>query len=205
LQAVAVTKLQKLSELSDAPLPLIFNVAGLLERRERSEDAKLHWVRLASVADQLPEPIRHLACDEQGFWQRLFSRACDNLVNEAQPIPWRWPLSECARGVTPTFKHLLLADWRSIDFDWAKPGLYGRIYQHPKDNAEVLELAGFVEMQVLKAPNLPAIGNLQPLCAHPLRRRTLANGHILSCTAWAALIIDDEPTELWCNERTPPW
>jgi tetratricopeptide (TPR) repeat protein len=202
LQAVAVTKLQKLSKLSDAPPPLIFSVARLLERQGFSLDAKFYWDRLATVADQVPEPIWHLACDKRGFWQKFFSRTCDNSVKETQPLPWRWPLSECARGgITPTVKHLRLAGWRSIDFDWAKPGLYGRIYQHPKDNAEVLEVDGFAQMQVLKAPNLPAIGNLQSLCAHPLRRRTLANGHILSCTDWAALIVDDELTELWCGAQ----
>jgi hypothetical protein len=94
-----------------------------------------------------------------------------------------------------------LAGWRSIPFDWAGDALYGHIYRAPSGKAAVLELDGFVQMQVLEVSTSLAPSELQSVCARTLRRRALAGRRVWSCHDWSVSMVEGEPTELWWVAR----
>ena len=99
--------------------------------------------------------------------------------------------------LSPEIRASRLAHWQTIDFDWVTERLQGRIYQRPDGKAEVLELDGFVQMQVLKGERFGPVDALAGYCARPLRMRMLAQGEVWSCEHWAALTRDGTITELW--------
>ncbi len=81
--------------------------------------------------------------------------------------------------------------------DWFKDNLRGHIYRRPDRQAEVLEIDGFVQMQVLKGGHFGTVESLQKYCSRPLRKRRLAESNLYSCGSWACLTIDNEISELW--------
>ena len=88
-----------------------------------------------------------------------------------RPVPWSRPvLTKDFERFSVKASQKRLPNWQSIPFDWFKDKLHGHIYRRPDGGAEVLELDGFVQMQVLHGASLAQVENLSVFCAEPLRR-----------------------------------
>lgn len=192
----AVKELEKLVDRADPQPEAIFNLARLLDTRPRPGAAHEHWNRLAEVSDQLPDPIRVIVCGKQ---TALPSGSCGEPSSKpTQPLPWRWPISPIGfPQLSEKSAKRTLAGWRSTPFDWFKEKLHGHIYQHPDGQAALLELDGFVQMQVLRNQNFGHVSKLADYCGRRLRKRTLAQGTVWSCDDWAALTKNDAVHEIW--------
>ncbi|MGA8053075.1 MAG: M48 family metalloprotease [Burkholderiales bacterium] len=200
LWPTAVAKLEQLAAHSDAPDTVVFNLARLLAVRPRPAEARVHWNRLAKSASMLPAPIRVVVCREQSS---MATKACaQESVRPDRAPPWTWPFSSNGReGRAPRVAEELGSAWRVREFDWQKTKLHGRIFWRADGSAELLELAGFVQMQALKGEDLGKAAELEGYCARPLRRRALAQGVVWSCDQWAALVRDDIVREVWWAAR----
>jgi hypothetical protein len=192
----AVTQLNRLSNLSEVPPAILYNLARLWEIRPRPAQARQYWNRLAYLADRLPEPIRAIVCRQQSVVQdceREQSYQSDKQPPWEWPIPFKWqPLSE--QG---TVMEELYGWGRPISFNWYREQLRGHIYQHPDGRVAVLELDDFMQMQVLKGEHLGQVSQLSHYCGQTLRQRHLARGILWSCGDWAALTFENKVQEVW--------
>lgn len=200
LWPIAVAKLQRIVAASDAPETAIFNLARLLAVRPRPTEAHVYWNRLVQSARTLPVPIRAVVCVEQS---NMLPKTCarDAATPDRSP-PWTRPLTASGHEA----RAIRLAEepgstWRVRDFDWQTNNLHGRILWRPDGSAELLELAGFVQLQALKGEDLGKADELERYCPRPLRRRALAQGVIWSCGQWAAVVRDNVVREVWWAAR----
>jgi tetratricopeptide (TPR) repeat protein len=195
LWPAAVSRLEKLVAKPNARENALFNMARLLEVRSRPAEAQEHWNHLAFLADKLPDPIRSVVCREQ---TKNPTESCGQVIPAGPSVPGEWPLDQdSASRVSKHLRQAQLGDWKVIGFDWFKGNLHGHIYQRPDGQAEVLELDGFVQMQVLKGGPLGPMTSLREHCSRPLHERRLVHGALLSCGKWAALAEEGELKELW--------
>lgn len=200
LWPTAIARLQQIATTRDAPDTAIFNLARLLAVRPRSTEAHVYWNRLAQSARTLPVPIRAVVCSEQNS---LPTKTCagDAARSDRSP-PWIRPLTSSGHEVrSGRVAEAPGSTWRVREFDWRSNNLYGRILWRPDGSAELLELAGLVQMQVLKAADLGTAAELERYCHKPLRHRALAQGVIWSCGQWAAVVRDDVVREVWWAAR----
>jgi tetratricopeptide (TPR) repeat protein len=183
-----VQLLKKLALEPEAPLSILYNRARLLEERKRSGADEI-WQQLAQQAAELPAPIRSLVCEKQVCPARQFPKKI-----------WELPV---ALGVFVEYDELAfktLSQWQKLP----KKGhrLYEKeinetIYQHPDGIADVLALDGSVEMVVLKKFDNITVNELADYCGQGLRQSPVVNGIILSCSHWAALVVENKVKEVW--------
>ena len=192
LWPTAVRNLQKLARSPSAPAPVLFNLARLLDARQRSGDARRYWNRLAQSVDSLPPALRTIICNRQSS-----VRSCGQYRSQsAKKPPWPWPLPTTLPTTgSPGAHRPALKGWSRIQFDWFKDQLQGRIYH--RESAAVLELAGYPQMQVLRLSTGEPIHNLSTYCDRPLQRRPVTQGMIWTCDRWAALTHNEELREVW--------
>jgi tetratricopeptide (TPR) repeat protein len=193
----AVKRLEDLASQPAVPWSVIFNLARLLELRPRSNEAYHYWNRLASQTESLPATVRNIVC-------KKLTQSCKK-VNRKQvgTLPWRWsipfertllPLSEQPQTVK------MLKSWgEPMRVDFSAKKLRGHIYQSPDQHTEVLELDGYVVMQVLRGDNLATTKELSNYCGQPVRKRTIVSGHLWSCDRWTALELQGQIREVWTN------
>lgn len=192
----AVGRLEKLLEAEPNDAMLRFNLARLLLLRPRAREARGHFNELAMRAGSLPGPIRTVVCKEQTVVQ---ASSCTGTIDPlGAHTAWRWPLQ--LRGFSK-LDPAALAGWERTPFDWYKSKLHGHIYRRPDASAEVLELDGFVQMQVLRGDQLGSEVKLRAKCAGALRQRSLGSDTAWSCGNWAALTRDGRVVEVWWVAR----
>jgi hypothetical protein len=175
-------------------------LARLLAVRPRPIEAHVYWNRLVQSARSLPGPIRTIVCREQNS---MLAKTCaQDAARPDRLPPWTRPLTSSGRDAgAMRLDEEPGSTWRMRDFDWQTNNLHGRILWRLDGSAELLELAGFVQMQALKGEDLGKADELERYCPKPLRRRALAQGVIWSCDQWAAVVRDDVVREVWWAAR----
>ncbi len=192
----AKDRLRKLADDPRAPLSVKFNLARLLQVRPRESEARKYWNQLAQVAQQLPDRIRAIVCREQRV---LDFTDCELIkFNKTSKLKqWPWPLPYGHREPSPAERKLLF-DWEVTEFDWREKWRNARFYRNQDGSAEVLEIAGFLKMQVIRGQGLGSVKSLQAYCNNPIHDRTLAQGALWTCKKnWAALTFENNVREVW--------
>jgi len=191
----AEQQLTQLSAKPDAPLSVLFNLARLYAIRGRDDMVDTLWHRLAARADELPDPIRQITCAMPASQRPT---ACDTRSTRlGSAAPGRWPLKPTGLTNLSVEARQRLSRWDKTALDWHTEDLHGTSYRSPDDTAAVLELDGFVQLQVIRGSRLPSKNNLSASCDRALRYRRLQRGEIASCNDWAALLIGGAVAELW--------
>ena len=195
----AIARLQDLAAQDGQPANTLFNLYRL--RRIASPKGSLAELNklLAQAGEKLPTPIQQVLCADANSKQQLCD-ASTALANEAEPYEWPLP-SQGWTQVDQTLQQEYLTDWSQRELVFPQARLNGAIYQDPKQQKAVLQLDGFVQMQVVSEPNVPSVKELQQQCEQPLRTRTIGSGEIMSCQHWAALTRNQQTIELWWVAR----
>ena len=195
----AIQRLDNLVQQQNVPLNVIYNSAQVFEQENRQTDEL--WQKLVKQVISLPHPIRYIVCRKQ---------KCPKQQEESPQKNWDLPveigfrIGECKperhnyEECEPILERL--EQWKKIiPFKTSYGKIEGKIYQHPQDIAEILELGKQIKMVVLKKFDLhPTKDDLANYCGQPLRQRTLPNGTLWSCgDNWAALEIDEKVKEVW--------
>lgn len=194
----AVKRLNTLikKEVSASPLSLLYNLARLYEVRAKTEESNNLWQLLSTRRDELPMPIRIETCSKQNTM--AIPECIKNKKQSDNTTPaWKWPLEITAlKKITPQ-QTKQLASWDKLKFDWYEGDLYGQIYTNLVNQSQVLILAQFVQMQVVKNLSLGGIENIKANCPQKLVKKELANGIVFSCDQWAVLVRNHEIQEAW--------
>jgi len=177
----AITLLKKLAQDPQTTPCILYNTATLMAQRDRS-GAQQFWQQLLKRRFDLPLTVQRRLCAQQD---------CAELTPQATVKQWSLPLTP---GTFLTPKPKILQEWNTIAFDFVKE-VYGEIYQAPDDSLELLALAGFAELIVLK--KIPQDVSLTAYCQYPLRTTRVMNRVVKSCSHWAALIEDENIEEIW--------
>ncbi len=221
----ALKLLEDLAAQPQASACLTYNLAQLLEERQRSAKARTVWTALARRLPELPLPYRQTVCEHAAT-----EAACRTLttapIKVAAP-PWPLPaplgldlLQEPNRakrylaGWTPT-----AFDWQqpgltasdsgtivmemgtATAFDWQQPGLKGHLYRSPP-GASVLELDGYVELVVLWGEGLGTEDTLRTCCGQPTLQQPVVGGTLWSYgNQWAALVREGQVAEVWVKRQ----
>ncbi len=183
----AVQLLQELAQQADASALVLYNTAKLLEQRGRTA-ALPYWQQLAQKAAQLPVPIQQYVC-EQTHCEKT------QTVSSNAAKTWQAPITAGVYVKRDASAQALLNTWHAVPFDWQK-ALYGTVYQAPDQHAEVLELAGYAEMVVLKQPKI-SVSALAQYCGNQLRTDKFIQATVLSCQHWSALVQADSVQQVW--------
>jgi predicted Zn-dependent protease len=184
----AIQSLQKLiTDNKDVPASLIYNAARLLDIRGRAGSAVL-WEKLAQQNATLPPAIRLIVCKKT---------VCPQVKTMNKPLKqWVLPLKPGAYIRRDKQAQQVLKKCQVLPFDWQLE-LYGKIYQNRQQNYELLEIAGYAEMLVLKNVSHLMPSSLQDYCATALQTRQIAQGELHFCQDWAAVITNQQVKQVW--------
>lgn len=184
-----------LQNLADAARPdpkTLYNLARIATEKQLAQTS---WNRLAGEAHQLPGVYRSAVCASQNLKAQT---DCDQPEQQAAaPAPWQWPVSELTSGLLTDSVSKSLQNWRSQPVRLEQPVLQGHVYSSPDHLSELLELEDFVQMKVLKQPDLGTRTEAQRHCSVNLQRRDLAHGTVWTCGNWAVLTRNDTVREAW--------
>ncbi len=200
LWSSAVQRLQALAGQRGASQAVLFNLARLHEVRAHHAKARRYWEQLANAVDRLPDPISGIVCRALGAAPTKGCARDETVAGTRSSWPWPLQLGGLEPVSAKTIRHALVG-WARQDFDWIKDHLHGHIYFRPDGGAVVLELDGFVQMQVLKVQDPAPISELQRYCGRSLRQRSMPQGVVSSCGDWAALAAGDRVREIWWIAR----
>ncbi|MCP4699166.1 MAG: hypothetical protein GY862_20285 [Gammaproteobacteria bacterium] len=187
----AITLLEELAKNPDAPLSILYNTAQLLEKR-RGSGGRMHWQKLARQATDLPKPIYDIVCQKHS--------GCPQHQQQTFLKTWNIPITPGIYIKRDKHARQTLKRWHKTPFDWGLEKMHGTIYEHPEGTAEVLELAGYAEMVVLKSLENKRVKDLSEYCGQALRKSTARNGSLWSCDNWAALADGDRVKEVWAEQ-----
>jgi len=195
----AVANLDKMSKTEHASIYLRYNLARLYSLKHKKANANQQWSKLIEQVDYLPTPIRTIVCQQTNT---LTSKKCQmTIATQETPLPWIWPVKQEMKKRFQLFNiKTYLPDWNRLSFDWFQESLHGNIALDPTGSGSVLELDNMLQMQVVKK-NLPSKSDLDTLCRDPMDQRTITQGVVLSCQNWAALVQNDQVTEVWWIAR----
>lgn len=191
----ALQLLEDLAAQPQASACLTYNLAQILEERQRDAKAQAVWDKLAPRLAELPPPYRQSVCTHTP--NAPACQASDTAAPIAAP-PWPLPV---ALGLDLTAEPgpgaQVFNGWTATDFDWQHKDLYGHLYRSPQ-GASVLELADYVEMVVLAGDGLGTEDTLRSCCGTPTLQQAVTGGTLWSYgNRWAALVRDGQVAEVW--------
>jgi tetratricopeptide (TPR) repeat protein len=196
----ALKLLEDLAAQPQASACLTYNLAQLLEERQRSAKARTIWTALAQRLPELPPPYRQTVCEHAAT-----EATCRTLTTAPAKVPAPpWPLP-VPLGLDllqePDRAKQYLAGWTATAFDWQQPGLKGHLYRGPQ-GAAVLELDGYVELVALRGEELGTEDTLRSCCGQPTRQQPVVGGMLWSYgNQWATLVREGQVAEVWVKRQ----
>lgn len=172
----------------------VFNLARLLSIRPRAAKSREFWNKLAESPEYLPALIKSIVCFNQSIVSPKICRK--EQLNTKVKKQWTWPLPIQTTGLLSEKTKQVLKGWQLQRINLNQESLKGYLHVSP-DNAEVLELDGFIQMKIVKHQNLGKVSDLQEYCKKQLQHRTLSQGEIWTCGHWAALTRENNVDEVW--------
>ena len=114
-------------------------------------------------------------------------------------FPWDLPVALKNGKPLNQVDYKFLDGWKQISVNWAIDNLSGHIYQRKDKQAELLELDGYVQMQVLKNRQFETPTEIVKKCRQAMNKRTTSQGDVWTCGNWAILVQDKRIKEAWWN------
>lgn len=188
----AIAALNRLVDDGTATPAVLYNLARLLEERDRNEDAEAYWSQLRASYSALPPPYRFEACQDQ-------QPECKDPSGSPVPMPWALPVDV---GVDlfehPEMRGLLNSgSWEADEFDFQRRGMSGHIYRKPGE-AAVLDLDGYTTMVVLYGPGSGRTEEILSNLGEPDSVQRTVGGEQWS---WGGslnvVVLDQQITEAW--------
>lgn len=198
---IALQELEKLTARPEASACGLYNLARILDDRDRDGQARAMWSALAArAADLLPEQ-RRVVCERVPDAAacrtpaRPAERAC-----RSDKLPWALPVPV---GTDLTKEPNHLAGWQAQAFDWEQRGMSGHIYRDAAGTT-VLGLDDYARMVVLRGPALGDTAQLLARCGPPVAKQAVAGGELWSYGAGlAAWVQGGDLREIWVQSEEP--
>lgn len=197
----AMTLLQQLSQQANVTPSILYNTAQLLEERGRTGSTPL-WQQLQQRLAETPPVLQTIICQKLAESER--TQNCQEIlkVHTAKNTP----LPDFAKNLPiqagmyvkrePTIQ-AQLQKWQKMPFDWQSE-IYGALYRSPDAQIEALELAGYLELVVLKNPNL-SLNQLKAMCTTGLKAVPAVSAKLWNCQSWTFVEVDNKVKEVWLN------
>lgn len=198
---IALQGLEKLTARPDASVCSQYNLARILDDRDRAGQARATWSALAARATDLSPEQRRVLCERVPDAAacrtppRPAERAC-----RSDKLPWVLPVPA---GTDLIKEPNYLAGWRSQAFDWEQRGMNGHIYRDAAGTT-MLDLDDYVRMVALRGPTLGDTAQLLARCGPPVAKQAVAGGEIWSYgSGLAAWVQGSELREIWVGPEKP--
>ncbi|MCP4700938.1 MAG: hypothetical protein GY862_29400 [Gammaproteobacteria bacterium] len=181
----ALAKLQSLPE----SVCVLYNLANLLEQRQRQSEAKPYWKKLAGQIHALPISMRKQVC---------LRTHCPKIKSPSTIIQtWDLPMLPGTR-LEPLPKKLTA--WKKIlhkhKLDY---GTVVSVYQSADESIEVMAINGYAKL-VVTANNKMMPDALIQHCGQPIEKTKLLRYNLLRCRYWAGLLEKGLLKEVWFTE-----
>lgn len=194
----AIQELEALTARPEAGVCGWFNLARLLDERDRNGKALATWNILAERAAELSLEQRQVLCERIPH-----HNACQTQTPPTEPacqgdkLPWTLPVAVGVDLKKPNTAQRHFDGWRTLPFDWEQREMNGNIYRSPSGTT-VLDLDGSVKMVALRGPTLGDTAQLLARCGHPVAKQTVAGGELWSYgPRWAAWVQAGNLREIW--------
>jgi hypothetical protein len=187
----SVEILRTLSRKKGAPVSLRYNLAGLLEKRKRTGEARGLWSKLAEHPEVLPEPYRVMVLRKTG---RLKG---DDEGSRGYPVPWGMPV-KIGMNLRDGGLRKQVAGWKRLSHSWQNGIIRGDIYIDPS-GIRLLAVNDYVEMVILRG----ALGPLETLRKNfgAPRKSSIWGRNVLSFDPkWSVLAEGNRISEVWITE-----
>ena len=189
----AVEIMESLVNQPQPPVCLTYNLAQILDERQRHAKAEAVWKTLVGRLAELPAPYRQRVC--QSTPQAPACKSAATVTPVAVP-PWPLPVKPGQEAQSRLF-----ADWTASAFNWQQDKLAGHLYRGPQ-GVSALELDGYIEMVVLQRDGLGTEDRLRACCGNPTLKQAVTGGTLWSYgDHWAALLRDGQVAEVWVHRQ----
>ena len=192
---VALQELEKLTARPEAGACGRYNLARILDDRDRVGPARATWSALAARAGDLSPEQRRVVCERVPD-----AAACrsptrpDERACRSDKLPWALPAPV---GAKLTKEPNYLTGWQVEPFDWEQRGMSGHIYRDAAGTT-VLDLDENARMVALRGPTLGDPAQLLARCGPPVAKQAVAGGELWSYgPGWAAWVQGGELREIW--------
>lgn len=196
---VALQELEKLTARPEAGACGLYNLARILDDRDRAGAARSTWSALVARAAELSPEQRRVVCERVPDAAACRTpappteRAC-----RSDKLPWALPAPVGADLMEkPDTAQRYFAGWQVQPFDWEQRGMKGHIYRDAAGTT-VLDLDGYARMVALRGPTLGDAAQLLARCGPPVAKQVVAGGELWSYgPGWAAWVQGGELREIW--------
>lgn len=202
---VALQELEKLTARPEAGVCGLYNLARILDDRDRAGAARATWSALAARAAELSPDQRRILCERtrQHWWQIPQCQVQAQQVQSAcrgEKLPWPLPVPV---GAKLTKEPNYLTGWQVQPFDWEQRGMNGHIYRNAAGTT-VLDLDGYARMVALRGPTLGDATQLLARCGPPVVKQAVAGGELWSYgPGLAAWVQGGDLREIWVQPEQP--
>ncbi len=197
----AMTLLQQLSQQANVTPSILYNTAQLLEERGRTGSAFL-WQQLQQHLTETPTVLQAVIC--QKVEESARTQNCKDILKvhaaKNNPLPEfakKLPIQAGMYVKREPIVQAQLQKWQKQPFDWQSE-IYGALYRSPDAQIEALELAGYLELVVLKNPNL-SLNQLKAMCTTGLKAVPAVAATLWNCQSWTFVEVDNKVKEVWLN------
>ena len=177
---------------ADGDRKALFNLGRLEELRNRVGAAHVTWSELSEVIHSLPGSVASGLCARR---IAALQASCESLTSTGKRES-RWPWPVVGEGLKKV-PDKIQSSWTSTAFGWQGGHLTGNVYRSQDTQGEVLELDGYVQLQVLKGKGLGTTTSIASRCHRGLRSQRIGSRRIWTCEDWAAVAHDETIEQVW--------